>query len=177
MIQDYESYYSYPTQRKASETGVEVWYGFRPGGPEVTDLEDVGKFYRQQFMPQIMVAKGTGTDMQIIYEHHQAQQADNTFLGFDYRPFHWLSFEFPRISPRRELQRVWETTAEQFYHIAASRGVMNGEPCITGTRIPVSIIVSMVGEGHTFEEIAEDYGNISIEEVREAVLFAARLTW
>jgi uncharacterized protein (DUF433 family) len=50
---------------------------------------------------------------------------------------------------------------------------MAGVPCVRGTRIPVATIVGMVAEGMTDAEIQGDYPQLSTEDVREALRFAA----
>lgn len=60
-----------------------------------------------------------------------------------------------------------------FERITADPEVMAGVPCIRGTRIPVATVVGMVAEGITNEEILGDYPQLSAEDVREALRFAA----
>ena len=52
--------------------------------------------------------------------------------------------------------------------------VMSGKPVIRGTRITVDLILELLASGMTPEEIAEDY-KISIEDVRAALLYAAKI--
>jgi uncharacterized protein (DUF433 family) len=60
-----------------------------------------------------------------------------------------------------------------FERIIADPGVMAGVPCIRGTRIPVATVVGMVAEGLTEAEILGDYPQLRIEDIREALRFAA----
>ncbi len=50
---------------------------------------------------------------------------------------------------------------------------MGGIPCISGTRIPVTIIVGLLGQGHTADDILEDYPTLSHEDILAALRFAA----
>jgi uncharacterized protein (DUF433 family) len=50
---------------------------------------------------------------------------------------------------------------------------MGGLPCIRGLRIPVATVVGMVGEGMPEAEILSAYADLEIEDVREALRFAA----
>lgn len=50
---------------------------------------------------------------------------------------------------------------------------MGGVPCIAGTRIPVATVASMVAEGMTADQIALDFPQITADDVREALQFAA----
>jgi len=51
--------------------------------------------------------------------------------------------------------------------------VMDGLPCIRGTRIPVYIILELLQEGHTFEAIIKEYPNLSRDRIKAALHFAA----
>ncbi|MEB3859934.1 MAG: DUF433 domain-containing protein [Desulfurococcales archaeon] len=51
---------------------------------------------------------------------------------------------------------------------------MAGKPVIKGTRITVDMILELLAVGMKPEEIAEDY-NISLEDVRATLLYAARV--
>ncbi len=54
--------------------------------------------------------------------------------------------------------------------------VLVGKPIVKGTRIPVSLILNLVGHGATFDEIANDYPSLAVEDIRAAILYAgARL--
>ena len=51
--------------------------------------------------------------------------------------------------------------------------VMVGKPVIRGTRIPVDLIVRMVAQGISYDEILAEYPRITIEDIRAALYFAA----
>ncbi len=54
--------------------------------------------------------------------------------------------------------------------------VLVGKPVVKGTRIPVSLILNLVGHGATFDEIVQDYPILTVEDIRAAILYAeARL--
>jgi len=52
----------------------------------------------------------------------------------------------------------------------------HGDPCIKGTRIPVSIIVGSLAEGMTSREIREEYPQLANEDIQAALAYAAALT-
>jgi uncharacterized protein (DUF433 family) len=54
--------------------------------------------------------------------------------------------------------------------------IMGGRACIRGMRIPVSVIVSQVAHGATFEEILEGYPDLEREDIEQALEYAAWLT-
>ncbi len=48
-----------------------------------------------------------------------------------------------------------------------------GVPCIRDLRIPVATVVSMVAEGQTHEGIVADLPELELEDIREALRYAA----
>lgn len=54
--------------------------------------------------------------------------------------------------------------------------VFQGQPCIRGMRIPVSLIVKLVSAGKTTDEIIDDYPELEKEDIRQALEFAAWMT-
>jgi uncharacterized protein (DUF433 family) len=58
-------------------------------------------------------------------------------------------------------------------HIAVDFDIHHGEPCITGTRVPVSMIVGSVADGMTFDEILEAYPQLKKESIQAALAYAA----
>jgi uncharacterized protein (DUF433 family) len=60
-----------------------------------------------------------------------------------------------------------------YTRITVNSQQMGGLPCIRGLRIPVAAVVEMVSEGMTDAEILEDYPDLEVEDIREALRFAA----
>lgn len=50
---------------------------------------------------------------------------------------------------------------------------MDGVPCVRHLRIPVSMVVRRVAGGMTESEILDAYPDLEIEDIREALHFAA----
>jgi uncharacterized protein (DUF433 family) len=48
-----------------------------------------------------------------------------------------------------------------------------GEPCIKGTRIPVSAIVASFAEGLTRQDILKEYPQLKDEDITAALLYAS----
>ena len=63
---------------------------------------------------------------------------------------------------------------ELLNRIVSDPRVMAGKPVIRGTRITVDMILQLLASGMKPEEIAEDY-NISLEDIRAALLYAAKV--
>lgn len=51
--------------------------------------------------------------------------------------------------------------------------IMGGKPCIRGMRVTVGMIVGMVAEGHSREEILALYPYLEREDIDEALAYAA----
>lgn len=60
--------------------------------------------------------------------------------------------------------------------ITIDPNVMVGKPVIKGTRIPVYIVLNLLGEGLTFEEIVRQYPDLTKQDILAAIKFAGRLT-
>lgn len=52
----------------------------------------------------------------------------------------------------------------------------HGEPCIKGTRIPVAVIMGSLADGMTPLEIQAAYPQLSDQDIRAALSYAAELT-
>jgi uncharacterized protein (DUF433 family) len=52
---------------------------------------------------------------------------------------------------------------------------MGGRACVRGMRIPVSLIVNLVANGMSVEEILREYPALEAEDIREALRYAASL--
>ncbi len=51
--------------------------------------------------------------------------------------------------------------------------IHHGDPCIKGTRVPVSVIAGSLADGDTPEQILAAYPQLTAEDVRAALKFAA----
>ena len=60
--------------------------------------------------------------------------------------------------------------------ITVEPGKMGGRACIRGLRITVGLIVSLVSEGVSWDEILADYPDLDREDIRQALAYAAWLT-
>ena len=52
---------------------------------------------------------------------------------------------------------------------------LGGKPVIKGTRIPVYLILEMLANGMSVEEILKEYPELTEEDIREAVRYASRI--
>ena len=51
---------------------------------------------------------------------------------------------------------------------------MGGVPCIRGLRIPVATVIGMVAAEMTQEEILKELPDLELEDIKEALVFAAK---
>jgi len=61
-----------------------------------------------------------------------------------------------------------------FPNIVSDPEILNGKPCIAGTRISVELIMDWLGTGGSPESIAQKHPLLTKELVLEAVRYAAR---
>jgi uncharacterized protein (DUF433 family) len=57
--------------------------------------------------------------------------------------------------------------------ISIDPAIHHGKPCIKGTRVPVSVIVGSIADGDTPERIIESWPQLTAEDIRAALRFAA----
>ncbi len=52
---------------------------------------------------------------------------------------------------------------------------MGGKPCVRGMRVPVSLVVNLIANGMTEDEILEAYPYLEREDIRQCLLYAAAI--
>ena len=57
--------------------------------------------------------------------------------------------------------------------IVTNPQILNGKPCIAGTRIAVEHILKMLDSGMTYEEILNDFPELTTENIMESILFTS----
>jgi len=57
--------------------------------------------------------------------------------------------------------------------ITIEPAIHHGEPCITGTRVPVSVVVGSIADGDTPEQIIDAWPQLGRDDVKAALKFAA----
>lgn len=60
-----------------------------------------------------------------------------------------------------------------FARITVSPDQMGGAPCVRGLRVPVATVVGMIADGMSESEIVAAYPDLEVEDVREAIRYAA----
>ncbi len=62
-----------------------------------------------------------------------------------------------------------------FERITFNPNIMGGRACIRGMRLPVSLIVNLVANGMSEEEILSEYPDLERQDIRESLKYAAWL--
>lgn len=62
-----------------------------------------------------------------------------------------------------------------FERITFDPNVMGGRACIRGMRITVSLVVNLVANGMSTDEIVREYPDLEPEDVRQALSYASAL--
>jgi uncharacterized protein (DUF433 family)/predicted nuclease of predicted toxin-antitoxin system len=75
---------------------------------------------------------------------------------------------------RHPLGRLIMNAARLLQRVVTDTRVMLGKPVIKGTRLPVELIVEKVAYGATYEELRVDYPFLEADDVRAALLYAAK---
>jgi uncharacterized protein (DUF433 family) len=57
--------------------------------------------------------------------------------------------------------------------IQVDPAIHDGDPCILGTRVPVSVIVGSVADGDSWEELLGSYPQLRREDIQAALRYAA----
>jgi uncharacterized protein (DUF433 family) len=60
--------------------------------------------------------------------------------------------------------------------ISVDPQVCFGKPCIRGTRIWVSLLLDFLASGASFDEILEDYPQLSREDLLAAIAYGAEMS-
>jgi uncharacterized protein (DUF433 family) len=51
--------------------------------------------------------------------------------------------------------------------------ILLGKPVFRGTRIPIYVVLDLLAEGKTVQEIIEDYPDLTKDDVKAAIMFAS----
>jgi uncharacterized protein (DUF433 family) len=63
-----------------------------------------------------------------------------------------------------------------FDRITFDPDILGGKACIRGMRISVSLIINLVANGMTVEEILEEYPDLEAKDIQQALRYAAWAT-
>jgi len=63
-----------------------------------------------------------------------------------------------------------------FDRVTFDPNILGGKACIRGMRISVSLIVNLVANGMSVEEILDEYPDLEAEDIQQALHYAAWAT-
>lgn len=66
------------------------------------------------------------------------------------------------------------TEKQLLKRIVVDPKIMLGKPVIKGTRLPVELIMEKLAYGETLEQLKQDYPFICQDDIRAALLYAAK---
>jgi uncharacterized protein (DUF433 family) len=67
-----------------------------------------------------------------------------------------------------------EELIEEMDRIAIDPKVLAGKPVIKGTRIPVYLIIELLGNGLTERDVLRQYPTLKEEDIKAALLYASK---
>jgi uncharacterized protein (DUF433 family) len=67
------------------------------------------------------------------------------------------------------MKRRWQE------NITIDQSIHHGDPCIKGTRIPVTMLLGSLADGMTFGEIRDAYPQITDEDIYATLAYAAEV--
>jgi len=67
---------------------------------------------------------------------------------------------------------VFAEACKEIPSISSDTGILGGTPCISGTRIPVYMILDAIDDYGTLAGVLESYPQLSLENVKDAVRFS-----
>ena len=94
-------------------------------------------------------------------ERRNAVSLDGGFLKIDLR------------EPRRELATSIRELRRARQLVLSDPHIMGGDPVFRGTRVPVHLIATLVGQGSSAADVLEGYPRLTVEMVRLALIYAA----
>ena len=60
-----------------------------------------------------------------------------------------------------------------FDRITSDPNILGGKKCIRGRRIPVSLVINLVANGMSVQEIVGEYPDLEPQDVEQALRYAA----
>lgn len=97
----------------------------------------------------------------------------------NYRGFRSLRARYGHVAGTRSSAGLWSydvaVAEDALARIDIDPAVSFGKPRVRGTRISVGLVLSLMADGMTQEEILTEYPALSIEDVHACLAFAAKL--
>lgn len=109
-------------------------------------------------------------DLPILLGRHDSQEESRFFR---YRR-HWRYFRTHHPTATDfsvPLREAFSAAEQQVPSIIAKPGLVGGNPCITGTRIPVYMVLDAIEYHGTLKGVLKSYPQLTMDQVKDAVRF------
>lgn len=86
------------------------------------------------------------------------------------------SHTLDKVSNKKYLNTTMKEPRKDYHErITQDPKIMLGKPVITGTRIPVSVILNLLDNGYDSARVREDYPDLTGEDISAAVAYSEAL--
>jgi uncharacterized protein (DUF433 family) len=65
---------------------------------------------------------------------------------------------------------------KKYQYITSDKEILSGKPIVRDTRISIDTVLELLASGATIETISETYPQLTIDAIKEAILYAADLS-
>ena len=65
---------------------------------------------------------------------------------------------------------------KEFDRITFNAGIMGGQACVRSMRIPVSLVVNLIANEMSVQDIIKEYPDLEAEDIQQCLQYAAWLT-
>ena len=63
-----------------------------------------------------------------------------------------------------------------FENITVNKDICGGKPCLKGTRIPIYMVLELIEQGFSFQQIQRDYyPHLTDEQIKDCIRYATAL--
>ncbi len=74
------------------------------------------------------------------------------------------------------IRQVLEAAARKVdEQITVDPEIMHGMPVITGTRIPVALVLGMLEDGYSLADIQKEYPKLTLQQIKATIRYAAEI--
>jgi|ERR1017187_8188427 uncharacterized protein (DUF433 family) len=115
------------------------------------------------------------TDTHYIFNHRCAQREHHGDRRFDDFGVHRLSQRRSSRSERDEGISLWDALREALKWcpaISVNANIMEGRPCLAGTRIPVRAILRVIEQYGSVDGALRCYPHLTAEQINDALYFS-----
>jgi uncharacterized protein (DUF433 family) len=103
---------------------------------------------------------------------HSADRRNRTWVRVSVHDLQARREEAKRFPPRLSFSEALNEAVEKCASISVDARRMQGRPCITGTRIPVHLVLWAVEQSGSIEGALRSYPDLTAQQVKDALYFA-----